>query len=244
MVILFSLAHPDDESFGAAGLACRYAAEGATIVLVTATRGQAGKMGDPPRCTREELPAVREVELREAAAILGIATLQLLDYRDGELAGAPADRLRQDLVAAVRRHRPQIVFTFDPNGYNGHPDHVAISRSTADAVAAAADSRWLPECGEAWHVPRLLWTSPLAPWDAARSSNLVAEPGLDFLLDISPWADRKAAALRAHRTQHLSIDRCFFSQPDVDRILRIETFRQGFGPRLRQPPSTDIFEGL
>lgn len=71
--ILLIFAHPDDESLGAAGLARRYADAGAEIALVTATRGQEGKTGEPPICTREELPACREAELRKAAAILGIA---------------------------------------------------------------------------------------------------------------------------------------------------------------------------
>ena len=39
------------------------------MALVTATRGDAGSRGDPPLCTKEELPALREAELREAATI-------------------------------------------------------------------------------------------------------------------------------------------------------------------------------
>src|SRR5580765_7561909 len=76
--ILLVFAHPDDESFVAAGLSRRYADAGAEIALVTATRGEAGSRGDPPLCTVEELPAVRESELRAAAAILGIADVQML----------------------------------------------------------------------------------------------------------------------------------------------------------------------
>lgn len=46
--ILLVFAHPDDESFVAAGLSRRYADAGAEIALVTATRGEAGSCGDPP----------------------------------------------------------------------------------------------------------------------------------------------------------------------------------------------------
>ena len=56
------------------------------------------------------------------------------------------------------------------------------------------------------------------------------------LIDISNYRDTKAAALRAHRTQHVSIDRHFFDLPDVDRILSVETFRQAFGPPLSKRP--------
>ena len=57
--ILFSFAHPDDESFSGAGTAMKYGAEGVRTVLVTATRGERGKRGDPPICTTEELSALR-----------------------------------------------------------------------------------------------------------------------------------------------------------------------------------------
>ena len=59
--ILVSLAHPDDETFVAAGLARRHVERGAKVVLVTATRGDAGRVGDPPLCVRDALPALREV---------------------------------------------------------------------------------------------------------------------------------------------------------------------------------------
>ena len=70
--ILLIFAHPDDESFATGGLARRYVDRGAAIALVTATRGDAGRVGDPPLCSREELPTRREAELRRAASILGI----------------------------------------------------------------------------------------------------------------------------------------------------------------------------
>jgi LmbE family N-acetylglucosaminyl deacetylase len=134
--------------------------------------------------------------------------------------------------------------TFDPGGANLHPDHIAISRFTIDAITAAADSRWYSKEGDAHRVQRLLWTSPLMPWDAAKSADLAKEPGVDFLIDISKYSSIKAAALRAHRTQHVSIDRHFFDLPDVDRILSVETFRQCFGPALAAKPSADIFDSI
>ena len=46
--LLFSFAHPDDESFCGAGLVMQCQAAGAPTVLVTATLGQRGKTGNPP----------------------------------------------------------------------------------------------------------------------------------------------------------------------------------------------------
>jgi LmbE family N-acetylglucosaminyl deacetylase len=242
--LLFIYAHPDDESFGVAGIARMYADRGAEVALVTATRGDAGRAGEPPLCDRADLPARREAELHEAARLLGIGHVTVLDYLDKHLAEAPADKIRRELVSAIRRHRPHIVVSFDPDGASRHPDHIAISRFASDAIAAADDPRWYADTGKPHQVRRLLWISPVMPWDAPRSANLANEPGVDFLVDISRYRDIKAEALRAHRTQHVSIDRHFFHLPDVDRILSFETFRQAFGPALKKRPATDIFESI
>jgi len=238
--LLFVFAHPDDESFSGAGTAMKYAEAGARIVLATATLGERGKCGDPPICTPEELPAVRARELRDAGAIIGFEEVYRLGYRDKELASAPADEIRRTLVTIIRNERPSVVFTFDPNGMNGHPDHVAISRFTGDAVAAAADSRWHADMpgGRCHSVARLLWTPPIPPWDAAARDP--GHPGADFMIDVSAFRERRVAALRAHRTQHLSIDRLFFSKPDLDRILSTEIWRQAWGPPLERRPAGDI----
>jgi LmbE family N-acetylglucosaminyl deacetylase len=240
MNLLFSFAHPDDESFSAAGTAMKFAAAGARIVLVTATRGQKGKCGDPPVCAPEDIARTRERELREAARIIGFDALHLLDYEDQSLGSAPPAEIRATLVTILRRERPDVVFTFDPNGFNLHPDHVAISRFTADAVAAAADPRWHPESGAAHTITRLLWTPLLPPWDTTKLPDPSLSPSLDFAFDVSAWTDRRIAALRAHRTQHLSIDRHFFSQTDLDRVLATEYWRSAFGPPLRRRPATDL----
>src|ERR671913_414228 len=95
--ILFIFAPPDDESFSGAGTAMKYAAKGVRSVLVTATLGERGKSGDPPICTVEELPAVRERELRLAAEIIGFDELHLLGYRDRELSDAQPEDIRRAL---------------------------------------------------------------------------------------------------------------------------------------------------
>jgi len=66
------LAHPDDESFVAAGLARRHVEWDAEVVLVTTTRGDAHRMGDPPLCDRDALPALQEAELCRVVDILGM----------------------------------------------------------------------------------------------------------------------------------------------------------------------------
>jgi LmbE family N-acetylglucosaminyl deacetylase len=242
--LLLIFAHPDDEAFLTGGTASKYADEGARVVLVTATRGESGKVGEPPLYTREELPAVREGELRRAAAILGISEVHLLGYRDRELAAAPPDQIREQLVSLIRRYRPSVAVTFNPDGGNLHPDHLAISRFTSDAVAAASDPRWFPSAGLPHAIGRLAWPTARHPWRLVREAELSASPGADFVIDVNAWSNRKAAALRAHATQHESTHRHFFSQPDCERLLSLEVFRQAIGPRLTTRPLTGLFDAL
>ena len=170
--------------------------------------------------------------------------MRVLGYPDRGLAAAPADTIRRQIVEVIRAVRPQVIVTFDPNGSNLHPDHVAISRFASDAVAAAGDARWFPDLGAAHATPRLLWTLPVRPWEVVRRTDPALEPGVDFALDVSRHVGAKEAALKAHGTQHQSLHRIFFSKPDVLRLLGVEMFRQAFGPPLASRPATDVFADI
>jgi LmbE family N-acetylglucosaminyl deacetylase len=137
------LAHPDDESLGLGGTFAKYAAEGAETYLVTATRGQSGRFHGIPAGDghpgKVKLAKIREAELRAAAQTLGVHGLALLDYMDGELDQVPPARVIAEIAAQLRRHRPQVVLTFPPDGIYGHPDHIAISQFTLAAIVSAAN---------------------------------------------------------------------------------------------------------
>ena len=232
-------AHPDDESHWGSGVAARYHDEGARTILITATRGERGTTGG--LCSIEELPGVREQELREAAAILRFDELEILPYEDKELPNAPPDEIRRALVATLRRERPDVVVTFDPNGINLHADHLAISRFATDALAAAADPRWFPELGPPHRVTRLLWTPPVMPWD---DGEFAPRPGVDFLIDTSRCWQQRARALAAHRTQRAILEKLYLKRPDVEQLLSIDVLRQAWGPALGDRPERDVFAGM
>jgi LmbE family N-acetylglucosaminyl deacetylase len=242
--LLLIFAHPDDETVFAGGTACRLVAEGGRVGLCTATLGERGKTGQPPVCVPEDLRRVRQGELVDAASIMGVSMLRVFGYPDRGLATAPADTIRRQLVEAVRAFRPQVVVTFDPNGSNLHPDHVAVSRFAGDAVSAAADARWLPDLGGPWAVSRLVWTLPVRPWVVLEAADPALEPGVDFAVDVARWTHAKRAALRAHRTQHLNLERILLSKPNVEDLLGTELFRQAWGPALRIRPAPDLFEDV
>ncbi len=137
------IAHPDDGESLCGGTMARLAAEGCTIRYLIATHGDAGS--DDPTMTPERLAPLREKEQHEAAAVLGVQDITFLNgYYDGAL--EPTLGLRQELTLALRRWKPDVVFTFDPwKRYEIHPDHRAIGICTFDAIAAARGRLNYPE---------------------------------------------------------------------------------------------------
>ena len=110
--LLLIFAHPDDEAFGCAGVMAAASARGVPVTLITATRGEAGKTGVPQLDTPEILGAVREQELRAAAAAVGVRDVRFLDYRDSGMAGTPEN---DDPPAFVRAPEPPAVAKLVPH---------------------------------------------------------------------------------------------------------------------------------
>ena len=138
-------AHPDDETFCTGGTFARYAARGAEIMVVSATRGEAGQIRDAEIATRRTIGKVRDQELRLACTRLGVQSVGCLDYRDGGLATTDYEILVEELTRAIREFRPTAVFTFGSDGGYGHPDHIAISTAATDAWHRAGDALQFPE---------------------------------------------------------------------------------------------------
>src|SRR5919202_860339 len=161
-------AHPDDEAIGTGGILARYAAEGVQTVLVTCTRGEVGEIVDPSVAQPDNLADVREAELRAACAILQVSAQHYLGYRDSGMIGTPEnddprsfwradlDEAVGRLVALIRRYRPQVLVTYDENGFYGHPDHIQAHRVTVAAFEAAGDATRYPEQGLAPWAPQKL----------------------------------------------------------------------------------------
>ena len=133
------LAHPDDESLGIGGTLAKYAGEGVETYLVTATRGERGRFGESgEKPSPDVVGRVREVELREAARVLGVREINFLDYYDGDLDQVNVPEAVARIAEHLRRVKPHVVITFGPEGAYGHPDHIAISQLATAAVVGAA----------------------------------------------------------------------------------------------------------
>ena len=108
------------------------------------------------------------MESAEAAERLGVAGQDSLNYPDGELYDDAG--LREALVAAVRRFRPDVVLCPDPTAvffgqdYFNHRDHRITGMAALDAVSpAAALPHYFPEAGPAHQVTTVLLSGTLGP---------------------------------------------------------------------------------
>ncbi|MCM3620821.1 PIG-L family deacetylase [Brevibacillus borstelensis] len=241
--ILFVFAHPDDETFTSGVTICKYAAQpDVSIHLLCATRGEAGKPGDPPICTMEELPAEREAELRKAASILGISRVEFMGYRDKELSNIPPAELAQKINESIERIKPQVVITFAPHGISGHPDHQAISAATTSAVQA------LP-AGSV--TQKLYYVTHAADQNFGIASPPYTDPidSITTIISAPAYVPQVAQALAAHRTQHLSVSRVFpgVLQGDTTYVRTVNHFiLVGDRPRENsvEEKETDLFSGI
>ncbi len=146
--ILLSLAHPDDEAFGSGSLIAKYTAEGAEVTLICATSGDVGSVKPEFMQGYNSVSELRLAELECAAKVLGIKETILFGYRDSGMMGsadnadprslwqAPLDVLTDRIAEVLRRTCPQVVFTFDPYGGYGHPDHIKMHQATIAAFKA------------------------------------------------------------------------------------------------------------
>jgi LmbE family N-acetylglucosaminyl deacetylase len=224
--ILSMWAHPDDESFLAAGALADAASRGCRVVSVYATRGERGWQGTPDRQALD-LADVRSTELAEALAALGVDERRCLGYADGELADIPFAAALARVLAIMEELKPDVVLTFGPDGFTGHPDHKAVS-----AWVTAAVRRWDTAGTTVRHTAVTAgWVRRFAPalneFNAFWPGHPVVTPGSElewcWRLD-EGLLDRKVAALRAHRSQTAHLFAAF-GEPFMRAMAATEWFR-------------------
>jgi LmbE family N-acetylglucosaminyl deacetylase len=200
--ILSVWAHPDDETYLAAGVMAAARDLGQRVVCATASAGERGTPdGDtwPP----DRLDRVRRWEAAAAMAVLGVTEHHVLGLPDGRLA-AHHDRgvaWAEQLIGDVA---PDTILTFGPDGATFHPDHIAVHHWVTEAwrragrparlLYAAATTEHLARFGEAYE--RLgVYMADRRP-AGVRPDELALHLRLD-----GPRLDRKLTALRAIATQ-------------------------------------------
>jgi N-acetyl-1-D-myo-inositol-2-amino-2-deoxy-alpha-D-glucopyranoside deacetylase len=205
--ILLVHAHPDDETINNGATMALYASLGATVSLVTCTRGEEGEVLVPSlsylaSSEKDELGKHREVELALAMKALGISDFRFLGhYRDSGMMGTEAnerpdvfwqadlDSAAGELVKIIEEIKPHVLITYDEIGGYGHPDHIQAHRVAMRASELAT-----------WQIQKIYWnTVPKSV--IAQGMEAMKEIGSDFF---------GAAAMKAHETQ-IELDGPFFA---------------------------------
>lgn len=173
----------------------RYAREGAQVHVATATRGELGALGSNAMViSREELPAVREGELRDVLKSYGVHPPTFLDYRDQELKDASPEELLSKIVAVLQQVKPDVVITFGPHGISDHTDHVTLHKAVVEAFYRYRR--------EAQAEPKLFYVA--LPKEAVEQFELKLDgPEVEptHEIDISSTVALKIAGLRSYRSQ-------------------------------------------
>jgi LmbE family N-acetylglucosaminyl deacetylase len=188
--VMVITAHPDDSEFGAGGTVAKMVKEGREVTYVIVTNGNKGS-GDRTM-TPERLARIREEEQRNAAAVLGVSSVQFLGYPDCEV--EDTRDLRRDVSREIRRFRPDLVICQNPNRTSNlgasHRDHRTTGGVAIDCVyPLARDHMAFPELMPEFE-PHKVREVYVMQWE---------DP--DVVVDISDTMDLKLKALACHVSQ-------------------------------------------
>jgi mycothiol S-conjugate amidase len=193
-------AHPDDESSKGAATCARYVAEGAEVMVVTCTGGEAGSILNPAMDRPEvlaDMMGVRRAEMARAAEILGVAHrwLGFIDsglpegdpkppLPEGCFALEPLEVPTEALVRVMREFRPHVVVTYDENGGYPHPDHIRCHEVSMAAWEACGDPDRFPDAGEPWQPLKLYYSHGFSKARIVAFHEALLAAGLE-----SPWVE-------------------------------------------------------
>ncbi|WP_198940283.1 N-acetyl-1-D-myo-inositol-2-amino-2-deoxy-alpha-D-glucopyranoside deacetylase [Micromonospora sp. CB01531] len=232
--LLLVHAHPDDESIGTGSTMAHYAATGAHVTLVTCTLGEEGEIHVPElaqlaAAAADQLGGYRIGELAAACAALGVTDHRFLGgagrYRDSGMMGLPTnehprafwgadvDEAAGHLLEIMREIRPQVMITYDPNGFYGHPDHIQAHRVAMRAHELAVAEGIAPAKVYWTAMPRSVLEAGLDAFTETSDNPFAGIDGVDDLpfgtpdpeiaarIDATERHVAKEAAMRAHATQ-------------------------------------------
>lgn len=177
--------HPDDEVLGCGGFLQLLAAAGRPLQLISVTDGSASHPGSR-RWPVERLSAVRPQESVEALRRLGMP-LHSLKWLRGGFADSRVAARESALIEFIERHLRANDVVFTTWREDGHCDHEAVGRASAEAAKrVGARVHELPVW--TWH-----WATPedsSVPWHRARK-----------ILLSPPLVARKRHAIHAFASQ-------------------------------------------
>ena len=210
MKFLFIFAHPDDESFSSGGTIAKLTQNKHKVSLITATKGEAGEVGNPPVTTKENLGKTREQELRRAAKILGISKIYFLELIDGTLRYLRNSKLEDKIYTILKSELPDVVVTFDKAGASNHPDHKAVSRAVTKLFGEYKNLT--DKHVRLYHtaIPRSNLRKFMKKgqgYNAFGKMRGVKDSDITTIVNIEKTLGKKIKALKQHKTQHKDWER-------------------------------------
>jgi len=182
------VAHPDDLDYGAASAVARWTSQGKQVSYLLLTKGEAGIDSMPPEKTAQ----LREEEERRSAEVVGVRTVEFLDYPDGIIEYSLS--LRKDIARAIRKDRPEILITVNHRlTFEGARLNMADHRWAGLAVLDGAR-----DAGNRWIFPELI-EEGLEPWNKVRMIYISGSPQPTHAVDITSFLEKGIASLREHR---------------------------------------------
>lgn len=190
-------AHPDDVELSCSGTLLRHASLGKKTGIIDLTKGELGTRGTP---------ALRLKEAKEAAKMLGLSIRENLGMEDGFFVNDKKHQVK--IIQKIRQYQPEIVLA---NALEDrHPDHGRAGKLAADAAFLSGLSKIQTKLGgkkqEAWrpkavyHYNQFLYHVP------------------DFVIDISPFFEKKMNSIKAYASQfynpHSKEPQTMISQPE------------------------------
>lgn len=197
--IIFGIfAHPDDAGFGPSGTLSMLARDGAEVHLICATCGGAGVNIDG----HTSLADVRELEEKAAAEIMGVTSLELLRYDDGQLCNEKYLEIADRVIAHIRKtvtdpSSEVTLITFDPNGISGHIDHIVMAQVATYVYLKLRDEFTMKL--KYFCIPEDFAPSANTHWIYMPKGHPEGE--IDEIIDVRSVRDQKIAAIKAHKTQ-------------------------------------------
>jgi LmbE family N-acetylglucosaminyl deacetylase len=264
-------AHPDDEVPGTGGILARCAAEGIATVVVTCTDGGCGdgpggvKPGEPGH-DPAAVVAMRRGELEASCAVLKVSHLELLGYADSGMMGwpmnsvpgsfwtTPVDDAAARLGELMQRYQPDVVVTYDENGFYGHPDHIQAHRVTMAAMASigqpakvywtTAPRSWMQEFGRVMREFGADWDEPDPSTDGPQPDIGLPDEQITTWVDTTEFSSQKFDALAAHASQSDNIFFLRMGKEKFAQMMGMETFLRVHDTTGAVLPEDDLFAGL
>jgi len=177
--------HPDDVELSSTGTLLKHIDMGKKVGILDLTRGELGTRGSAES---------RDEEAADSARIMGIDVRENVAMADGFFTHTE-ENLRK-IITVLRKYQPDIVLA---NAISDrHPDHGRAAKLTSDAcylsglvkIETTADDKpqdkWRPKAF--YHYIQDYYHAP------------------DFVIDITPYIEKKIEAIMAYKTQFYNPD--------------------------------------